>query len=98
MVPKQFPCDWRPESILDPRYGMYFTGPGAWDFAADLLDDNHPIVQVTLRIPANAKGYEMYYRSGGASIYIKLQLGCGVVLGRSFHSPYYPIAQEVGDA
>jgi len=91
VIPKNLPCDWRPQCIISPISGGYFTTHGAWEFIADLLDEGHPIREKPLDTPPGSLGYEMIYASGAISIYIKVQFGHGVIMGRSFHPPYYKL-------
>ena len=44
-------------------------------------------------VPPGTLGYEMFYTSGITTIYIKVHFGHGVIMGRSFHPPYYPIGK-----
>lgn len=89
IVPKNLPCDWRPQCIINPVLGAYFTTHGAWEFIVDLLDQGFPITEKALDVPLGSLGYEMNYASGMTTIYIKVQFGHGVIMGRSFHPPYY---------
>jgi len=91
IVPKNLPCDWRPQCVVSPITGGYFTTHGAWAFIADLLDDGFPMEEKALEVPPGSIGYEMLYNTDTISIYIKVQLGHGVIIGRSFHPPYYKI-------
>ncbi|MCY4357664.1 MAG: hypothetical protein OXD01_09125 [Gammaproteobacteria bacterium] len=51
------------------------------------LDDGHPIQKVELHKPKGAIGYVMKIslEPGQAKLYVKLQLGSGKIIGRSFH-------------
>ena len=77
------PNEWRPQQIIDPRTGSYFTPPGAWEFVAEKLEDDNVIVtQVDLHHPQGEKGYEFHVDT----VYIKVQFGRGgTIIGRSFH-------------
>jgi hypothetical protein len=84
-----WPRDWRPGTTVDPRDpdNQVFTEVGAWEFVAELLEGGHAIQEIELDNPRGKTGYVML-ASGGAQrpeIYIKLQLGSGTVIGRSFH-------------
>lgn len=75
--------------MVDPRDAdqQVFTEVGAWEFIAELLEAGHPIQEIDLEIPAGKKAYVLL-ASGGEKrpeIYIKVQLGSGQVIGRSFH-------------
>lgn len=83
------PTDWRPTQVRNPD-GMldgYFTDPSAWEFIAAKLEDGHPVEIVELNKPVGAKGYVMKVdmEPGMPPLYIKLQLGAGKIIGRSFH-------------
>jgi hypothetical protein len=82
-----FPRDWRPGQVIDPRCGMPFTEPGAWDYVAEVLEGGHALEMLTLEVPAGATAYVLIVPQGTATppIYIKVQLGSGCVIGRSFH-------------
>lgn len=84
-----WPCDWRPRSVVDPRDSdqQVFTEVGAWEFIAELLEGGTAIREIELQTPRGKTGYVILI-AGGAQrpdIYIKLQLGSGAVIGRSFH-------------
>ena len=84
-----WPRDWRPGTVVDPNDAdqQVFTEPGAWEFIADLLAAGCPIQEIKLDTPAGKTGY-VVVTSGGekrSEIYVKLQLGSGKVIGRSFH-------------
>jgi hypothetical protein len=84
------PCDWKPEQVRNPATGLYFTPNGAWQYVADLLRGGEPLEEMTLEQPAGKRGYVMRVKlgSGMPELYIKLQLGGGKVIGRSFHYSY----------
>jgi hypothetical protein len=78
---------------VDPRgSGEAFTDAGAWEFVVMLLESGHPTEVVELKQPPGRKGYVMKVdgAAGQPKIYIKLQLGSGRVLGRSFHESTVP--------
>jgi len=84
-----WPRDWAPGSVVDPNDPdqQVFTERGAWEFVADLLEAGHPIQEIELDKPPGKKGYVLGASAGQGrpEIYIKLQLGSGKVIGRSFH-------------
>jgi hypothetical protein len=84
---EEFPTDWRPLQVRNPRTATYFTEPGAREFIVELITTGHPIEVVILERPEGKKGYVLITAGcqGSPDIYIKLQLGSGVVRGRSFH-------------
>lgn len=89
--PYGWPCDWRPREVADPRSvdSEMFTDAGAWEYLAELLDGGHPLQQTVLRHPPGEAAYVMkVHLPGGRQLYIKLQLGQGKVIGRSFHYSY----------
>ena len=66
---------------------MPFTTNGAWQFIEEKLADGHPLEEVILDTPPGKKGYVMKIELGPnqRKLYIKVQLGCGAVIARSFH-------------
>jgi hypothetical protein len=81
------PSDWRPQQIHDPRSGQCFTPSGAWEFINECLDAGQKLQEIILEQPEGKKGYVMKVNVGPGRplLYIKLQLGSGAVIGRSFH-------------
>lgn len=73
--------------MTDPRSGAAFTEDGAWEYVAEQIEAGIAIEVIQLEIPPGKRGYVMHLPSHDASvpIYVKLQLGSGVVVGRSFH-------------
>ena len=65
----------------------YFTDPAAWELIAAKLEEGHPVEVVVLRKPKDKLGYVLKVDLGGGDplIYIKLQVGSGKIIGRSFH-------------
>ena len=84
---KECPTEWRPHTVLDPRSGNPFTDAGAWDYVVEQLDAGCAIGTVVLRKPPGKTGYVLKLpgHPGQPLIYVKLQLGSGRVIGRSFH-------------
>lgn len=80
------PTEWQPHAVLDEN-DEPFTDAGAWDLVADLLECGYPIRSVVLRHPPGKRAYEMIVSltPRPLEIYIKLQMGSGRVIGRSFH-------------
>ena len=72
------PTDWRPGQVRNPA---------AWELIASRLEEDHPVEIVELRKPAGATGYVMKIdiEPGRPRLYVKLQLGSGKIIGRSFH-------------
>ena len=87
---REAPCDWNPESVINPETGEPFTEAAAWLLVACALDGGCRIEVVELRKPKGSKGYVVRL-DGGASpeIYVKLQFGSRRVIGRSFHYTYF---------
>ena len=79
------PIEWRHGEYRDPRSGEWFTEPGAWDFIAELLEAGQPLEEIDLRKPPGKKGYVIRAPAADSPLYIKLRLGSGKVIGRSFH-------------
>ncbi len=90
-----WPRDWSPGSIrvpksLDPC--DVFTDDGAWQFIADRLEEGCEIEEITMEEAdgAGRRGYVLRLTGtvGEPEIYVKLQIGRSVVVGRSFHYSY----------
>jgi len=83
------PIDWRPGQVRNPNgvLDTHFTNAAAWELIATLIENRHPIEVVDLKKPQGAKGYVMKINleAGQQQLYIKLQLGSGKIIGRSFH-------------
>lgn len=93
---KERPTSWRPRTVKDPSSGDPFTAEGAWQFIADLLDSGHPIEPMILEKPPGKRAYVMKVDLDPElpRLYIKLELGCGVIYGRSFHYSETEASQE----
>lgn len=78
-----WPRDWRPNQVIEPGSGQPFTAVGAWEFIVGLLEDGVEIQPKTLDDGKSA--YVMLAPLGDKVLYVKLQLGNGRVIGRSFH-------------
>ncbi|MDE0226857.1 MAG: hypothetical protein OXP28_17240 [Gammaproteobacteria bacterium] len=65
----------------------HFTDADAWEMIATRLEAGHHVEVVELRKPPGRNGYVLMIEVGPdePAIYVKLQLGTGVVIGRSFH-------------
>lgn len=84
------PTHWAPYEVRKPGSGDTFTAESAWEFVADLLDGGVEIETIELDKPPGKTGYVIKVDGfGGDQIYIKLQLGSGMVFGRSFHASKY---------
>lgn len=84
------PTRWQPQQVRNPggeEFSPYFTDGSAWQLIADKLAAGHDVEVVELRKPPGAKGYVMRIHLGPNDplLYVKLQLGHGKVIGRSFH-------------
>ena len=73
----------------------HFTSGGAWEFIATKLEEGHSVEVVELQKPPGKKGYVMKIDldPGDQPLYVKLQLGSGKVIGRSFHYSIHPRAR-----
>ena len=85
---KAAPCRWQPRGLLHPsRPTETFTDDSAWEFIRKHLTAGIEIVEIQLDHPPGKTGYVI--KPGGCppieTIYVKLQIGNGLVLGRSFH-------------
>lgn len=79
------PTEWQPTAVTDPQSGSPFTDAGAWEFVAEKLEDGSELEQVLLEKPPGSTGYVLKVPLGDRQLYVKLQLGAGKVIGRSFH-------------
>ncbi len=83
------PTDWRPGQVRNPDgvLDTHFTDAAAWELIAARLEEGHPIEAVELHTPRGATGYVMKIdlEPSQAQLYVKLQLGSGKIIGRSFH-------------
>lgn len=83
------PTDWRPWQVRNPAgvLDTHFTDAAAWELIASKLEDGHPVEVVELDKPPGATGYVMKIdiEPGHPLLYVKLQLGSGKIIGRSFH-------------
>ena len=72
-----------PSGVLD----THFTDAAAWELIASKLEEGHPVDTIELRNPPGRTGYVMKVdvEPGQPQLYVKLQLGSGKVIGRSFH-------------
>lgn len=82
-------ADWRPNDVINPDgvLDRYLTDAAAWEFIADKLEQMHPVEVLNLEKPAGAKGYVMKIDldENTPLLYVKLQLGAGKIIERSFH-------------
>lgn len=80
------PTHWEPASVRRPDTGEAFTPDGAWRHVADLLASGVEVETIVLDKPPGRTGYVVLCDGwDGEKIYIKLELGSGMVVGRSFH-------------
>ena len=82
------PTDWRPHSVRNPGgiLNTQFSDAAAWELIASQLEAGCEVETIILDKPPGAKGYVMLIElEPGRPIYIKLQLGSGKIIGRSFH-------------
>ena len=80
------PTHWAPREVVNLSTGAPFTDDEAWELVRSALSAGVDVEQITLEVPAGKAGYVLHLAgSCGEEIYVKLQLGSGVVIGRSFH-------------
>lgn len=80
------PTHWAPAEVRRPESGAAFTPDGAWQFVIEQLEGGCVVEEILLEHPPGRKGYVLLVDGWeGEQIYIKLQLGSGQVIGRSFH-------------
>jgi hypothetical protein len=84
---RERPTEWQPGRVTNPRTGFCFTHREAWLLICDALRDNCPIEEVELRHPPGHKAYAFTIALDPTrpKLYVKLQLGSGRIIGRSFH-------------
>ena len=80
------PTHWAPLEVRRPDTGEAFTPDGVWVFIVELLEGGCELDQIVLEQPPGKKAYVILANGwDDEKIYIKLQLGSGQVIGRSFH-------------
>ena len=85
------PSKWWPTSVTDPSSGQPFTMTGAWDFLAEQLErDRTSVEQVLLKKPLGKLAYQVLVKTEYETIYIKVRLAGGKIIGRSFHRSSIP--------
>lgn len=81
--------NWLPREIRKPTASPfeYFTSSEAWEFIATKLEEGHLVEITTLRQPPVKRAYVMKIRlsENDPLLYVKLELGSGKIIGRSFH-------------
>ena len=82
---RRAPSRWQPTTIINQECGIPFSDAAAWDFIAKLIESGCPILEVTLESPPGSTAYVLIALVGAEEVYIKVQLGHGQILGRSFH-------------
>ena len=83
--PPTDPAKWYPTTIIDPRSGKPFTDAGAWDFVAEMLVGDNRVNIQSFDTPPNETAYTMNIPTTAGIIYIKVRMGKGRIIGRSFH-------------
>ena len=77
---------WQPWSVRDPRTGEPFDTSSAWRFIHELLEAGVEVEVIRLKHPPDKKAYVFFGPGpGGQRIYVKLEFGGNLVVGRSFH-------------
>ena len=83
------PTDWRPGDVPNPEGVLlpYFDDDSAWELIASRLEGGHAVETVILDQPPGKTAYVMKIdiNPGRPLLYVKLELGSGCVIGRSFH-------------
>ena len=83
------PTDWRPQQVRNPNglLDTHFSDSAAWELIASKLEEGHPLEEIKLDKPPGATGYVMLIdlEPRQPKLYVKLQLGSGQIIGRSFH-------------
>jgi len=85
-----WPRDWQPGTVTNPEDGNPFTMQGAWEFIAELLSQGVELEHVIIDEAKGGKSaYVIKTELNNRQLYIKLQLGNGCIIGRSFHYTYH---------
>ena len=83
------PTDWRPTSVRNPQgdFDEYFTDASAWELIATQLKKKCEVYSIALERQSGNFAYLLEIDLGGDEppVYVKIQLGSGTVIGRSFH-------------
>jgi hypothetical protein len=84
---RERPTEWQPGQVTNPRTGFCFTPREAWHVICDALRSNCSLEEVQLRHPPGRRAYAFTIEFGprGPRVYVKLELGSGKIIGRSFH-------------
>lgn len=92
---RERPTRWHPELVQNPDRGedqffataAAFTDETAWAFIRKHLERGEFVQVIALDKPPGRKGFVMKIDLGSdmPKLYVKLQLGSGIVWGRSFH-------------
>ncbi len=82
-----FPRHWNAGCMSSTVTGMKFTDNEAWHFIADRIEEGHEIEVIDMDDKPGTYGFVLHVDVEGQDrqLYIKIQLGSGVVTGRSFH-------------
>ncbi len=86
---RERPVDWRPDDVPNPDSLLFshYHDDSAWELIASRLEEGHDVETIILDQPPGKTGYVMKIdlHPGRPLLYVKLELGSGVVIGRSFH-------------
>jgi hypothetical protein len=90
-IARNLPCRWYPTTVINQSTGLPYNDGGAFEAIAEAIDRGVPMTTVVLREPPGKTAYEMLIPQigGRGPIYVKVQLGAGQVLARSFHYSDY---------
>jgi hypothetical protein len=90
VVAHQHKSEWSPTTVVNPADDngqvMFISGT-EWNYIRDLLVTDESWKPVTLN--DGKTGYVLTKKLAQGTLYIKLQLGCGCVIGRSFHYSHH---------
>ena len=87
---RRAPIDWPPGDVTNPNSPLHdgrFTDTTVWELIASQLEQGCSVEEVTLTRPPGATAYVMQFHleSDERPVYVKVQLGAGKIIGRSFH-------------
>ena len=88
------PSNWEPDHVRNPKgeFESFFTDSSAWELIAEQLEAGCEVEEVRLRKPPGKNAYVLKVDLGAneSKLYIKVQLGSGKIIGRSFHYSNHP--------
>ena len=88
------PTHWDPGSVRNPKgiLDTHFTDASAWELIVTQLQAGCEVDTIELEKPRGKKAYVINVHLDGnePKLYVKVQLGSGIIIGRSFHYSKHP--------